>query len=60
MKLYISKDEWYPVYSIDLENLWSIGKEVEAPDDLLQRYELALQQFRAVQQEMARLMGEDE
>jgi len=48
MKVYVWKDEAYPVYGID-----DRPAVIEVPDDLVEWYYEALTQWRAVQEELA-------
>jgi len=43
---YIDEDEWWPVFSLT-EGNW--GKEVHVPITLVERYDAAYKEFRAVQ-----------
>lgn len=45
-RVYISKDEWWPVFSIDVDDLYP---EIELPIELIERAQAAELEFRKVQ-----------
>ena len=50
MKVMIDKDEYYPFYDAD-EN-WSMGKQVEVPDDVYAYWMGVMEEFFHVQAQM--------
>jgi len=50
MKVYVYKDEAYPIYGIDIDKRWH-KKSVEIPDELYKRY-------RKVELEYGKVQGE--
>jgi hypothetical protein len=55
VKIYIDKDEWYPVLTpFDNEMYWE-GRTVDVPEDFLDRYEKSLVTFDAMQKELMKL-----
>lgn len=54
MKIYIDKDERYPDFFIS-DTKTDYVKEVDAPEDLMQRYEDACNEYEAIQIELENL-----
>lgn len=55
MKVFIDKDEWWPVYGYEKPGNRTYGNPeylVEVPDELLERYDAALRAFEAVHVEL--------
>ena len=49
MKVYVWKDEAYPVYGIDTK-----GNEVEIPDELYKRYQKITAEYKVMQKELSK------
>lgn len=59
MKVWIDRDEWYPVYFIDETNALQIFvKETEIDEKLKERIRLAEKEFLACQEIMERIYNE--
>ncbi len=57
MKLSIYKDEWWPVYMVEPCEHGSPFEEgqIDAPDELYERYEKLMSQFQDMQDELRKL-----
>lgn len=58
-KGYIDTDEWYPVYTIDIEPTYQEDAPIEIPDDLVNRYHQAMVKFDEVQKELRMLLNHE-
>lgn len=62
MKVYVDKDEWWPVYGYakpgDYAGYSNPGLLVEVPDELLERFDVALKAFEKVNSELAKYDGD--
>jgi len=54
MKVYVWRDEVYPVYGIDEDSrgFWNIKEKVEIPDELYKRYKKIMLEYGEVQDEL--------
>jgi len=56
MKASIIKEEWWPVYMIDPEDI--DGEDtIDIPDDLVARYEKIMEDFDVIQTELEKLFN---
>lgn len=55
MKVFIDSDEWYPVYSFDM----NYGQEVEVSEETLARWKQTMVDFDKMQREMRELSEAD-
>jgi len=53
MRVYVWKDEAYPVYGVDIDLSWH-EKSVEIPDDLYERWKKLEKEYAEVQEELAK------
>lgn len=54
MKVKWEKDEWYPVYTLVIEDVGRrYGKDIEISADLWNRYVIAMEEFNEVQSLLA-------
>ena len=59
MKVYLDKDEWYPVYSASLDKDTAYPEYVfDVPEETFSRWSRIQDQFEEIQKEMARLVEE--
>ena len=58
MKRYIYADEWYPVYSLEVERIFASDVAVECDEELVQREARITRAFMRLQEELANLCEE--
>ncbi len=56
-KISISKNEWYPVYTLDTEPA-SYEKQIEVSAELIEEYSSVLEHFNELQQTIKSLFNE--
>ena len=53
MKVYVFKDETYPIYGIEVDKRWHRASElVEIPDALYKKYKKITKEYGEVQEEL--------
>ena len=55
MKVRVIKDEWYPVYDIEIDQNMGFGKLIEVDDSFMKRYTKMMKDFSYIQQELKKL-----
>ncbi len=55
----VTKDEWYPIYEIDLEGLYTdsklVGLSLEIPEEKLNEYKVIMGKFNQMQKYLEKL-----
>ena len=52
MKVYMSKDEWYPIYDIQKERSGGLVKEIEITDEEWLDYRALMEKFESWQSKL--------
>ena len=55
MKLYLDKDELYPLYSLYKSEKFNFCREVDVPEDLYENYLQIMERFWDVQEQLSQL-----